>query len=148
MATNSLLPVFLLSLAFTELQLKILMHSHTDCEPTYWQSLTLFIILINLSLRSCIVSSCPYLCSYLYHLPLFVPSHSFLELILSSGPSGLYHSPVFAWLPHFLSPWQTSPSMSWKNQTYPLGVLLRVSCYCSTRPFWISKREENKAQEL
>lgn len=117
-APNSLLPVFLLSLTFTELQLKLLVHYHSDCVSTYWQSLTLFIISLILSWRPCVVSSCPYLWCYLYHLPLVLPSHSFLELILSSGPSGLYHPPAFAQLSHFLSPWQTSLSMFCKNQSY------------------------------
>lgn len=144
-APNSLLPVFLLSL--TKLQLKLLIHYHSDCVSTYWESLNLFIISLILSLRLCIVSSCPYLCSYLYHLPLVLPSQSFLELIVSSGPSGLYHPPTFAQLLHFLFPWQTSPSMFCKNQSYTLGGLLRANCYSSIRSFWISRKEKNKAQE-
>jgi len=76
---NSLLPVFLLS-TFTALQVKLFTHYHSDCVSVYWQSLTLSIISLILSLRPCVAPSCPYLCSYLYHFSLVLPSHSFLEL--------------------------------------------------------------------
>lgn len=143
-AANSLLPVFLLSLTFTVLQLKLLIHYHSDCVSVYWESLTLFIVSLILSLRPCVAPSCPYLCSYLYRFPLVLPSHSFLELILSSGPSGLYHPPAFAQLPHFLSPWQTSPSMFCKNQIYSLGMLLRSTCYSSISSLWTLRKKKTK----
>lgn len=101
---KTLCRMFSSSLTFTALQLKLLIRYHSACVSIYWQSLTLFIISLILSLRPSVASYWQYLGFYLYPFPLVLPSHAFLKPILSSGLPALYHLPVLTGTSSFSVP--------------------------------------------